>query len=94
MFLPKASTQAKRAPAANQYSPKTYWKMDAKESVFRNSGAAIFGRDKTDILKQKYHLREMSDVPAPGKYDSNFSEFSGLPMLNKQIDSGQVELPK
>ena len=40
--------------------------MDAKESIFKNSGAAIFGRDKSDILKEKYHLREKALVPSPG----------------------------
>ena len=57
---------SQRAPAANKYSPKNYWKMDAKESIFKNNGAAIFGRDKTDILKEKYHLREKAALPAPG----------------------------
>ncbi len=52
--------------------------MDAKESIFRNSGAAMFGRDKTDILKEKYHLRERKQVPAPGQYNSGFSDFTGL----------------
>ncbi len=52
--------------------------MDAKESIFRNSGAAMFGRDKTDILKEKYHLKERLQVPAPGQYNSGFSDFTGL----------------
>ena len=62
------------------YTPRNYWKMDAKESIFRNSGAAVFGRDKTDILREKYQLRERAQVPAPGNYNSQFSEFSGLPV--------------
>jgi len=59
--------------------------MDAKESIFRNSGAAMFGRDKTDILKEKYHLRERTQVPAPGKYNAGFSDFSGLQMGSQAI---------
>jgi len=39
-----------RAPAANTYSPKTYWKNDARESIFKNTGTAIFGKDKSSIL--------------------------------------------
>lgn len=44
---------AHKGPSPSYYQPKSYWKMDAQESIFRNSGAAIFGRDKTDILYQK-----------------------------------------
>ena len=51
--------------------------MDAKESIFKNSAAAVFGRNKTDILNEKYNLREQKEVPAPGHYNSVFSEFSG-----------------
>ena len=51
--------------------------MDAKESIFKNSAAAVFGRNKTDILNEKYNLREKKDVPAPGHYNAVFSEFSG-----------------
>ena len=68
-----------RAPAANNYSPKNYWKMDAQESIFKNAGGAVFGRDKSDILKEKYGIKEKALVPAPGNYNSNFSEFSGIP---------------
>ena len=66
-----------KAPPATKYESRTYWQMDAKESIFRNSGAAIFNRGRTDILKEKYHLRERSLVPAPGTYNNSFSEFSG-----------------
>ena len=61
--------------------------MDAKESIFRNTGAAVFNRNRTDILKEKYHLKERSAVPAPGTYlASTFSEFSGaLPMPKPPI---------
>ena len=51
--------------------------MESKESIFRNSGAAIFNRGRTDILKERYHLKERSLVPAPGTYNNNHSEFSG-----------------
>ena len=57
--------------------------MDAKESIFRNTGAAVFNRNRTDILKEKYHLKERSAVPAPGTYNSTFSEFSGALPLPK-----------
>lgn len=60
--------------------------MDCKESIFKNNGAAIFGRDKTDILKQKYHIREKQQVPAPGQYNSAFSEFSGIPLHRNDDD--------
>lgn len=66
-----------KAPPATKYESRTYWQMDAKESIFRNSGAAIFNRGRTDILKEKYHLKERSLVPAPGTYNNSFSEFSG-----------------
>lgn len=66
-----------KSPSPNHYTPKSYWKMDAQESIFKNNGAAVFARDKTDILKQKYHIREKMQVPAPGNYNSAFSEFSG-----------------
>jgi len=62
------------------YSKKSYWELDAKESIFRNSGAAIFNRDeKTDILNQKWNKRERLQGPAPGDYNNHFSEFSGNP---------------
>ena len=32
--------------------------MDAQESIFQNAGVASFTKDKTDILNQKYNLRE------------------------------------
>jgi len=73
--------EAVRAPPATKYTPKTYWQMDAKESIFRNSGAAIFNRNRADILMEKYHLKEKSQVPAPGTYNSNFSEFSGVQLV-------------
>lgn len=57
--------------------------MDAKESVFKNSGAAIFGKDRSDILYKKYNLKEKQNLPAPGHYNSAFSEFSGVPSLPK-----------
>lgn len=47
-----------RAPAPSRYSPKTYWKMDAAESIRKNSGAHIFSKGKTDILQEKYHIKE------------------------------------
>lgn len=45
----------------------------------------MFGRDKTDILKEKYHLRERKQVPAPGNYNAGFSDFSGLQMGSQAI---------
>ena len=39
-----------KAPGPGVYKPRSYWKMDAKESIFQNAGAASIGRDKTDIL--------------------------------------------
>ena len=44
------TTETFKSPAPCYYQTKAYWRMDAKESIFRNSGAAIFGRNKTDIL--------------------------------------------
>ena len=82
MYLFILAAQPQKGPAPGHYQPKTYWKMDAQESIFRNSGAAIFGRDKTDILYQKQYLREKKQVPAPGTYaGANFSDFSGLKPL-------------
>ena len=57
--------------------PNTYWRLDAKESIFKNSAGAVIGRNKTDILTEKYNLREKKDLPAPGQYNAVFSEFSG-----------------
>ena len=70
--------------------------MDAKESIFRNTGAAVFNRNRTDILKEKYHLKERSAVPAPGAYNSTFSEFSGpfpLPKPPIGLLPGQKQAP-
>ena len=64
--------------------------MDAKESIFKNVGGAVFGKDKSDILKDKYHIREKSQVPAPGNYNSAFSEFSGPPEQLEGQKSPQV----
>jgi len=52
--------EPRKAPPATKYTTRSYWQMDAKESIFRNSGAAIFNRNRTDILKEKYHLKERS----------------------------------
>ena len=51
--------------------------MDAKESVFKNSAAVVFGRNKKDILKEKFNLKEKQHMPAPGHYNAGFSDFSG-----------------
>ena len=60
--------------------------MDAKESIFRNTGAAVFNRNRTDILKEKYHLKERSLVPGAGTYNAEFSEFSGgAPMPKPEV---------
>ena len=37
-----------------------------KESVFKNSAAVVFGRNKKDILKEKFNLKEKQHMPAPG----------------------------
>ena len=60
------------------YKPNNYWALDAKESIFKNSAGAVIGRQKTDILNQKYGLKEAALVPAPGTYNNLFSEFTGL----------------
>ena len=38
---------------------------------------AIIGKEKVDVIVQTYGLREKMNVPAPGHYKSEFSEFSG-----------------
>ena len=98
-ILLKIAAAAQKAPSPSHYPNKSYWKMDATESIFRNSGAAIFGRDKSDILFQKQHLREKKQVPAPGTYrGANFSDFTGLKPLpstnvKKMAKTGQIETP-
>ena len=51
-------TARENSPAPSRYQPKTYWKMDATESIFKNTLATKFNRNKTDILKEKYNLKE------------------------------------
>ena len=51
--------------------------MNAQESAFKNSAAVVFGRNKQDILKEKFNLKEKKLVPAPGFYNAGFSDFSG-----------------
>lgn len=44
-------------------------------SVFKKSARCVIGRNKTDILNEKYHKRERDQVPGPGKY-ARFSDFN------------------
>ena len=49
--------------------------MDAKESTYRNQGAAVFNRSNKDALNENFHLMEKSKVPAPGTYETEASDF-------------------
>ena len=42
---------------------------------------AIIGKEKVDVIVQTYGLREKMNVPAPGHYKSEFSEFSGANII-------------
>ena len=70
---PRGSTPGKYEKAAN-------WNLDDK-FLGRNSGRAIIGKEAVDVLKQTYGLREKMNVPAPGHYKSEFSEFSGANII-------------
>ena len=39
------------------------------------------GKEKVDVLLQTYGLKEKINVPAPGHYKSEFSEFSGAQII-------------
>ena len=47
----------------------------------KNPMRAIIGKEKVDVIVQTYGLREKRNVPAPGHYKAEFSEFSGANII-------------
>lgn len=66
--------QRVRAPDA-KYNLDIKWNNKEKNSLFINTGTTVFGRARTDQLKETYGLREKSSVPGPGCYNTTHSEF-------------------
>ena len=47
----------------------------------KNPRKVIIGKEKVDVIVQTYGLREKMNVPAPGHYKCEFSEFSGANII-------------
>ena len=43
--------------------------------VFKKNARCVIGRNRQDILNEKYHKRERDQVPGPGQY-ARFSDFN------------------
>ena len=68
-------------PTPTKYQSMQNWKLDGKyNSNHKNPMRAIIGKETVDVLKKTYGLKEKMNVPAPGHYRSEFSEFSGVYM--------------
>jgi hypothetical protein len=59
-------------PAPGMYSPKTNFN---ERAIFRSGAKTVFGKNKLDILDQKYNISEMKQMPGPGTYKT-FSDFN------------------
>ena len=67
----KTPTFRRNELAPGHYAPKNNMVNDQDGtltggSVFKKSARAVIGRNKTDILNEKYHKRERDQVPGPG----------------------------
>lgn len=69
----KPPTMKVRAPAPNIYSPRNNLNENFN-STFTNSGKAIFGSDKSDVINKHWNHENLKTNPGPGQYN-RFSEF-------------------
>ena len=61
----------------------------------KNPRKVIIGKEKVDVIVQTYGLREKMNVPAPGHYKCEFSEFSGANIIwEKPSPRIKAESPK
>lgn len=55
----------------NTYNPNTNFNQD---QIFHKTAHCVFGKQKVDILDEKWQKRELKQVPGPGAYQ-RFSDF-------------------